>query len=137
MNERGFSPEGSGEEPTEPTPEEVGEVLRTIFVEVLAEASKEDKELLKGELADTGILFVPKGNTEAQLAELDREKVQYDPKESLEEILGHICDGYIQGLQSGDRDITETMEDAITVVETLGGDSNIVIEKLTEIGVLE
>ena len=140
MNEKGeFTPEEASEkEKQEPTPEQVGEALRALLIEVAGGTTEKELEALKAKLAESHQwLFVPRGGTEQQKAQLDGEKVEYDLTQDLEVILGQICDIWVRELQSDQREIGEILDDACNLVESLGGNSSSVIEKLAEIGALE
>lgn len=138
MNEQGLSSEQPEQEPTEPTPEVIGKTLKTIFIEAAATATEEDAKSFKNKLAESPEWqFVPRGESESQVAERDGEKVLYDLQKDLGEILGQLANTYVVDLESGQREMTEIIEEAMSIVESLGGDSGVVIEKLTEIGILE
>jgi hypothetical protein len=140
MNEKGeFAPEEASEqESQEPTPEQVGEALRALFIETARGITEKDQEAMKAKLAESHEwLFVPGGGTERQEAQLDEEKIEYDLTQDLEVIIGQICDIWVRELQFDQREISEILEDACNLIESLGGDSSSVIEKLIEIGALE
>jgi len=145
MNEKGeLTPEEASEEEAseqesqEPTPEQIGDTLRALLIETASGITEKELEALKAKLAESHEwLFVRQGETERQIAQLDGEKVEYDLTQDLEVILGQICDIWVQELLSGQREIGEVLEDACTLVDSLGGDSSSVIEKLAEIGALE
>ena len=140
MNEKEeFTPEEAAEEERqEPTPKQVGEALRALFIEVASGITEKELEALKSKLAEGHQWqFVPRGEMERQVAQPDGEKIEYDLTQDLGDILGQICEIWVQELQSGQREIGEILEDACTFIDSLGGDSSLVIEKLAEIGALE
>lgn len=129
--------EGQEQESIEPTPEEIGETLKSIFYESVRSSTADRVASFASGLVESPQwqITVPDSD-EKQDITLDATKVKYDTTNLLE-ILNQIAGGYTMDLLSGERDITEIMEDAITVVESLGGDSNTVVDKLIEIGALE
>lgn len=135
MGEFPVNPDREAIEKQKPTPEEIGEAIKTILSEALSQATDEDKHLYLQEQSGHGIAIPSIAEEEREVRVAD-DLGRLDSAETLEEKISLTSQLCVQELASG-RDVFEVIEELGSTTMLLGLDTGQIISRLVELGIFE